>query len=192
MTRVGFICEGFTERKLIESENFKKFLQSIHIEIVDEVINAEGSGNLLPHNIVAYIQRLKSKEAEKIVILTDLDDDICITKTKERIGATDSEIVIVAVKKIESWFLACNSAMQSFLNDKAFHFENPEEELIPFEKIRQLKIEKTGRGFNPGTGGKINLLNNLLRLGLNIQEAAAHSNCPSAKYFIDKLVSIAS
>jgi hypothetical protein len=190
MIKIGFICEGFTERKLLESENFKNFLQSINIEIVNEVINAEGSGNLLPHNIFAYIERLKSKAAEKIIILTDLDDDICITNTKARIGATKNEIIIVAVKKIEAWFLACDSVMQKLLNDEDFQFENPELELNPFETIRQLKIEKTGRGFNKGTGGKINLLNNLLLLGLNITEAASHPNCPSAKYFINKLESI--
>lgn len=190
MIKVGFICEGFTERKLIESENFKNFLQSINIEVVDEVINAEGSGNLLPHNIAAYIKRLKTKAAEKIVILTDLDDDICITNKKKSIPVGENEIVIIAVKKIEAWFLACDSMMQKLLNDENFQFKKPEEILNPFETIRQLKIEKTGRGFNKGSGGKINLLNNLLLAGLNITEAAMHPNCPSAKYFINKLESI--
>jgi hypothetical protein len=52
-------------------------------------------------------------------------------------------------------------------------------------------LEKTGRGFNKNTGGKINLINNLLALGLDITEAAKHPNCPSAKYFIHKLEGIA-
>ncbi|MDI9363949.1 MAG: hypothetical protein QM541_03285 [Flavobacterium sp.] len=63
MVKVGFICEGKTERKLLGSANFKSCLQSINLEQVDEVINAESSGNLLPHNIKVYTEGLKSKGA---------------------------------------------------------------------------------------------------------------------------------
>jgi hypothetical protein len=191
MIKVGFICEGFTERKLLESANFKSYLQSINLEQVDEVINAEGSGNLLPHNIKAYTERLKNKGADIIIILTDLDDDICITKTKNRIKAAENEIIVIAVKKIEAWFLACSSTMQQLLKDDTFQFEFPENEAIPFETIRHLKLAKTGRGFNNGTGGKLNLLNNLLSFNLDIKEAAQHPNCPSAAYFVNKLRQIA-
>ena len=191
MIKVGFICEGYTEQKLLNSSNFKLYLHQLGIDMIEDIINAEGAGNLLPHNILGYIDRLKSKSANKIIILTDLDDDICITNTKKRINASANEIVVIAVKKIESLFLACNSAMQKYLQDDAFYFEFPEKELVPFEKIRQLKLEKTGRGFNKNTGGKINLINNLLALGLDITEAAKHPNCPSAKYFINQLEGLA-
>jgi hypothetical protein len=83
MIKVGFICEGFTEQKLLNSSNFKLYLNQLGIDIIEDIINAEGAGNLLPHNIVGYIDRLKIKSANKIIILTDLDDDICITNTKK-------------------------------------------------------------------------------------------------------------
>ncbi len=187
MIKVGFICEGFTERKLLESDNFKSFLTAVSIEITT-VINAEGSGNLLPHNIGPFIEILESEGSKIIIILTDLDEDACITLTKKRVNARPNDIVIIAVKAIESWFLACTSSMRKILNDANFEFQFPENESNPFETIRQLKFFKTGRGFNKGTGGKLNLLNNLLLLGLNITEAAQHPNCPSAAYFINKLL----
>jgi hypothetical protein len=49
---------------------------------------------------------------------------------------------------------------------------------------------KTGSGIAKGTGGKKKLINILLGLGIDIHQAAAHPNCPSAKYFIDKLSSL--
>jgi hypothetical protein len=189
MIKVGFICEGFTEQKLLESAKFQAFLQSIQIEQVGNIINAEGSGNLLPHNIAGYINSLKEKQADTIIILTDLDEDICITKTKERINVSQEHIVVVAVKQIESWFLACTSCMRVLLKEPGFSFQYPEAEAIPFETLRKLKLEKTGSGVT--ASGKIKLMNILLSLGLDIQEAASHPNCPSAKYFIDKLHQIA-
>lgn len=56
----------------------------------------------LPHNIVGYTERLEKEGARIIVILTDLDDDSCITETRNRISARAQDVVIVAVKKIEA------------------------------------------------------------------------------------------
>ena len=73
-----FICEGNTEQILLQSHSFKSLLTSLNLESLP-VIDAKGAGNLLPHNIAGYINRLESQRAEKIFILTDLDEDICIT-----------------------------------------------------------------------------------------------------------------
>jgi hypothetical protein len=189
MMKVGFICEGLTEQQLVQSIQFQAFLVSIGIETT-RVINADGNGNLLPNNIGSFIEILNGLESEVIIILTDLDKDKCITSTKKRMGATPKNIVIVAVKTIEAWFLACTSTMQQFFSDENFFFEFPENESEPFETIRQLRIVKTNRGFSAGAGGKRKLIYNLLQLGLAIDEAAKHPNCPSAAYFIDKLWSL--
>ena len=50
MVKIGFICEGRTETMILSSMAFRNYCASIGLEITD-VINAEGSGNLLPHNI---------------------------------------------------------------------------------------------------------------------------------------------
>lgn len=151
------------------------------------VINAEGSGNLLPHNIGGYITRLENEGAEAIVILTDLDEDICVNKTKERISARKQDIVVIAVKKIEAWFLACNPAMQNLLADPAFNFPSPENENAPFETINNLLINHTGRGVGKKRAGKIRLVTRLLEKGLDLTQAAAHPNCPSVNYLVHKL-----
>jgi hypothetical protein len=186
MVKVGFICEGQTEQILLQSESFRQLLLSMNIQSLP-VIDAGGAGNLLPHNIDGYIARLEKEGAEFIIILTDLDEEICITKTKERIGARPKDIVVIAVKKIESWFLACGSAMTKLLGLPNFEFTNPEDDKNPFETINQLLHKHTGRGVGKKTAGKIKLVNRMLEHGLDLSTAAAHKNCPSAAYFIKKL-----
>jgi len=186
MVKIGFICEGKTEVIFISSEKFTNFLAGKNIDVID-IVNAGGSGNLLPHNIAQYVQLLEGKGAEKIVILTDLDEDACITVTKQRINAREKDVVVIAVKQIEAWFLACTPTMQKLLNDTDFEFEFPENEANAFETIRTLMIQKTGRGIYKGVGGKIKLAHILLLLGLDISQAASHPNCPSAAYFLDKI-----
>lgn len=186
MVKIGFICEGKTEVLFISSEKFISFLNGNNVQLID-VVNAGGSGNLLPHNITQYLQLLEAKGAEKIFILTDLDEDECITVTKQRINAREKDIVVIAVKQIEAWFLASTQTMQQLLNDDNFTFEFPEKESNAFETIRSLMIQKTGRGIYKGVGGKIKLVHILLSLGLDISQAASHPNCPSAAYFLDKI-----
>ena len=134
-----------------------------------------------------YIDRLENQGAQKIFILTDLDEDICITRTKQRIKARRQDIVIIAVKKIESWFLASSSAIAALIRQPGFIFQSPEGEAQPFETINNLMIHHLGRGAGKGNGGKIKLITRLLEYGLDINQAGSHPNCPSAKYFIDKL-----
>jgi len=161
MIKIGFICEGRTEQILLQSDTFHQLLASLNIESLP-VIDAGGSGNLLPSNILGYIDRLEKGGAKIIVILTDLDEGICITKTKERIGARPTDIVVIAVKMTEAWFLACSPTMEKVLGLKGFNFANPEDDKDPFETINQLLAK----------------------------QAAAHNNCPSAGYFLKKLMEI--
>lgn len=188
--KIGFICEGTTEAILLQSKAFKNLLSTLNLYAVN-VINADGCGNLLPHNIEGYIQSLERAGATKIIILTDLDTDACVTLTKERISARPQDIVIIARKQIEAWFLACTISMQKLLNDASFYFTAPEQELIPFKTIKNLLLNNSGRGLGLGqTGAKIKLVRKLLALNLDIQGAANHPACPSARYFIDKLKSL--
>jgi predicted ATP-dependent endonuclease of OLD family len=186
MVKIGFICEGQTEQILLQCDTFRQLLLSLNVESLP-VINAGGSGNLLPHNIEGYIARLERERAKAIIILTDLDEDLCISKTTKRIGARPKDIVIIAVKKIEAWFLACSPAMEKMLGVAKFDFANPEEDKTRFETINQLLTKHTGRGVGKKAAGKIKLVNRLLDNGLDLSTAAAHKNCPSAAYFIKKL-----
>ena len=188
MTKAGFICEGRTEQIILQSESFTQLLAHLNIVPVN-IINAEGSGNLLPHNISGYIDSLEKQDAQIIIILTDLDKDVCITKTKKRISSRPQDIVIISVKKIEAWFLAETTAMRDLLGEPNFNFEVPENETDPFDVINSLLMEHTGRGIGKSKmkGAKIKLVIRMLEKGFNMQQASSHPNCPSAKYFIDKL-----
>ena len=184
MVRLGFIGEGDTEKIVLESATFQNHLRSLGIDFVEDVINAEGNKNLLPHNIEAHTQTLQDKGATKIVILTDLDEDKCITLTKDRIKPLDCHVTIVSIKEIESWFLADEKAMRTFLKDDDYKIEYPETIVNPFEKIRALRIAKIGRGI----GTKVILANQMINHHhFSILRAAEHPNCASARYFIQKI-----
>lgn len=184
--RIGFICEGKTEKKIIESDRFQQWLQQKNIECLLPVVDAKGNGNLLPHKIEALRQELLGQQVQKIIILTDLDTDSCITLTHQRITERDDQIIIVAVKQIESWFLGDTPTLRSLINDSTFNFNQPEQEANPFQTLQQLILTKTNRG----VGSKSILVSRMLKDGFSIENAA--QNCPSAHYFITKLQTLAS
>ncbi len=189
MVNVGFICEGYTELFILESQAFKNILNQLQLNSVG-IINVEGNGNLLPHNLKSHRENLFIKGASVIFILTDLDKDQCITKTRLRITESENQIIIVAVKQIESWFLSDYTAMNTlFQGDYAFEF--PENEDVPFETIRTKYFEKFRRGL-VGRNEKKRLAQKMLNSGFSIQNAAKHPNCPSANYFLTKLTQCAS
>ncbi len=182
MVKLGFICEGKTERKVLESEKFKALLIKTGIDHIGEVYNAGGSGNLLPERLQEALDLLFSQGAKKIVILTDLDEDVCITLTKKRITTDENRIVIVAVRKIESWFLADSETMSLLLKEK-FEFDLPELESDPFNSLKKIFINK----YNRGIGVKDTFTARMLKYGFSVENAAQHPNCPSAAYFLKKL-----
>jgi hypothetical protein len=182
MVKVGFICEGETEKIIVDSVDFKNILAANNLELVN-AIDATGNGNLLPKNIIPFIESLKDNGAEKIFILTDLDEDACITKTKARINAPETVVVIISVKQIEAWFLA-DSITLSKIFTKEFQFDYPENEISPREKLREIFMNEIGRGFGDG---KPRFAKWIIKEGFSLLNAATHSNCNSAKYFLNKL-----
>lgn len=182
MVKLGFICEGETEKIIIESLAFKEFLSANGLQFL-KAFDATGNGNLLPANIGPMVNNLLEEGADKIFIITDLDEDTCITKTKERINAPEGIIVIVSVKKIEAWFLADSSLLSSVFKEK-FIFQNPQHESDPREVLKKLFVEKTGRGIGDS---KPRFATRMITNGFLIMNAASNPNCASARYFIQKL-----
>ena len=185
MVKIGFICEGETEKIIIESENFRQFLLENNLELVN-ALDATGNGNLLPKNILPFIAILKDDGAEKIFILTDLDTDKYITKTKERINAPDDIVVIISVQQIEAWFLADSFTLSSIFKSD-YVFDYPEKEIYPREKLREIFIEKTGRGIMES---KPSFAKWIIKEGFSVLYATEHYCCDSVKYFIEKLISL--
>ena len=183
---VGFICEGETEKLLVESTRFQQLLASYRLACVG-VIDATGCDNLLPHRVEVFRSILIDKGAEKVIILTDLDEDQCLTLTKNRITHRPDQVICVAVKKIEAWWLADTLTLSRLLGKKDYKFKFPERESNPFEVIRSLVSQHTGNRIDTS---KIKLANKLLNLGFSLESAAQHPRCPSARYLLDKLRSL--
>lgn len=188
MVKIGFIVEGATEKKILESPAFRQYLTSLNLSYIPEVIDAKGNGKLLPEYLPGHIQMLKDKGANKIIILTDLDADVCITATKGRIGAPADCIVIVSVKMIESWFIADTITMRHLLGDPGYTCVNPETIVDPYEEIRQTMLRRTGRGM--GGKSKLFMAARFIKSGFTAVKASNHPNCTSAKYFVSKLESL--
>lgn len=182
MVKLGFICEGETEKIIIESVAFRQFLLANNFDFV-KAFDATGNGNLLPDNISPMLDNLLDEGVEKIFLLTDLDEDACITKTKKRINAPEGIFVIVSVKKIEAWFLSDSQTLSSIFKEN-FLFQNPEKESDPRQIIKELFIQKTGRGIGDS---KPRFAARMVNNGFSVINAAQHPNCDSAKYFIQKL-----
>lgn len=184
MVKIGFIVEGDTEKILFSSTAFQNYLTSINVNYIPQIINAEGNGNLLPHNIREFTQTLIDKGAEKIFVITDLDTDECITKTKERIQPSEIHQCIISKKAIESWFLADTQTIRKFLKSEDFICQNPEIFDNPFEEIKSQRIALNNRGI----GDKKILVKNLLNLGLSFENIISNENCSTAQYFHNKLI----
>lgn len=187
MVNVGFICEGDTEVKIVKSDAFQLLLAQLSLRCIFPIEDADGNGNLLPHNILPKRSTLEKAGADTIFILTDLDSDSSIVNTRERIGEYPNQQIIVAVQEAEAWFLADSSTLSMLLR-KSIYFDYPEQEVEPFETIRQLFLEETGRG----VGTKPILTRRMLKYGFTIENAAQHPNCSSATYFLTKLQTLAS
>lgn len=187
MVKIGFICEGDTEVKVVKSTEFQYWLGQIGLTCVLPIEDARGNGNLLPDNIDTQRKTLFNAGAEAILILTDLDQEPSVDAVRQRIGSHADQHIAISVKQLEAWFLADSQTLGTLLGEPVT-IELPEEEDKPFETIRQLFLTKTGRG----VGTKPMLARRMLKYGFSIERAAEHPNCPSARYFLNKLQTLAS
>jgi hypothetical protein len=190
MVRVGFIVEGDTEKIIVESDSFRAWAKDNGIEICSPVINAKGGGNLLPQNILPSVAQLRLANAKHIVILTDLDEAPDTECVKTRIGAEHTDLIFVAVKAIEAWFLADTAALNKWLKlDDVF--ENAPEATpgMPWERLKVLAAEKGSRG--PGNNKPLFAMKMCKQYGFLVAHAAIYANCPSAALFHHAILRLA-
>jgi hypothetical protein len=187
MVKLGFIVEGASEKAILKSSMFRSMLANLKLDYVENVIDAKGNGKLLPELIQDHVEYLESEGATQILILTDQEDAPCITSVKARINPEGKHIVVVAAKAIEAWLLADSKAISTYFG-KNFKCDYPESFEKPFQHIKTEKLKLTNRGVND----KGQLCSRILASGLSLEAAAAHPNCPSAKYFLDKLTALSS
>jgi len=193
VVKIGFVVEGDSEKLFIESDNFRNWAVQYQIEIVMPVINAGGGGNLCPRNIEKYIEAcLSQTKPDKLVILTDLECDPCITQVKQRIDNERVTKIFIARKAIEAWFLADTEAMRSWLENPEFSENFPEQTVkMPWERLREVGKTYHKRKRGVGDSKPIFVRKLINTFHFSIERAAAHPQCQSAKYFLEKLKEIA-
>lgn len=188
MKKVGFICEGETEVSLLGSDMVKDLLDEMNIESVGE-FDAGGRSKLInkDEDVEKKFQILSDKAAEKIFVLSDLEDDPCIRYYKERLFNYSAMAAnIVAVKAIEAWLLSDSKTLSVLLKGR-FHYDMPENtDILPLNRLQEIFLEKTRRGLGIGYK-KPRTMKRFIRNGFTLDEAAKHPNCSSVKYFLKKL-----
>lgn len=191
MVKVGFVVEGDCEKLLLESTSFRDWAQKHGIEVCFPIINARGGGNLCPQQLGGFVEACMTQaQPEKIVVLTDLECDPCVTRTKQRIGTDGIDQICVAKKALESWFLADTLALQTWLGlpdieEADPELQNEEAAKMPWQHLKDLSQRHNVRG--PGANKLIFTKRMLSKYGFSLENAAAHPNCPSAGYFLKKL-----
>jgi hypothetical protein len=188
MVKLGFIVEGDTEALILKSAAFKTFLISLGLQLAADPINVKERTNLMPDKIESDVATLMDLGSNTIFLFTDLDEDKCITLTKNRIDPNQQHTTIIGVKEIESWFLADTNSLRAFLKSNDLFIENPESVNKPSDHINSLRSSYRGRKAR----SKVVLANEILSNGFTIESAAQHPNCSSARYFIQKLEEAAS
>lgn len=75
MVTVGFVVEGPSDKKLVESESFQAWLrEECGLDLVPPVVDAGGNGEMCSRKINDYIKDLRvAANPDKVVVLADLD-----------------------------------------------------------------------------------------------------------------------
>lgn len=181
--KVGFIVEGGSEKVIVESTQFRDFLDGKGYELVTPVIDAKGGGNLLPQNIESFVARFDVEEVDHIFVLTDLENEPSVDAVRQRIQNESIQFSFVAVKALEAWYLADSAAMNSWLDDSDFHEAQPEQtQAMPWDRLKEIATERGKRG----PGQKISFAKKITKHhGFSLVHAAQHQNCPSATELVD-------
>ena len=197
MVKVGFLIEGDTERVIVQSEAFQDLCKSLGIEVIRSVFpphKKERGKDIFknPEKIASFINILSDMGASVIFCIRDLEDLPNISIAKDEIASMDKRITkIIVVRKIESWFLADIVTIEKYFNNAVTsqfpEVQFPELLFKPDEKLKEVSVAtRNGKGI----GDKLLFAKSLVRNGFSIQRAAAHPNCPSATYFLNKLSNI--
>ncbi len=189
MVRVGFIVEGGSEKIILKSIEFQTYLRTQQIEQVGDVIDIDGKGNLKASSqrMNTQIQLLRDAGATWIVVLRDMDNAPSFSIVKTEVYQAADTVTCIAVQALEAWFLADSQTLHN-LFQTSFEHPNPEAVVNPVGELNTLRKQYTSRGI----GDKKAFARTMLSCGFTIERAAAHENCPSARYFLTKLKTLAS
>lgn len=184
MIKVGVLVEGRSDQKLIESSSFKNFFRKCKIKVVS-TIPANGYGNLKAHKVKALIETLERlpDRPDKIILLADMNGAPCYTKRKKDFKHKGINLIIIAKQSIESWLLADTNTMRKRTGNKQFYEPTPENP----DRGAWAKLQNALQQHHKKDKSKTKVAMGFVKCGFDIERAAKHKNCPSARYFVDKL-----
>ena len=133
--------------------------------------------------------RKRSANLDRLVVLADLDPSEtvpCITERKNRVDSEAIDLVVIARKAIESWFLADTRAMRSWTNDESYCETHPEATPnMPWDRMKEVGPVRRGRS-------KVLFAKRLItEHGFDVVQAAKHPQCPTARYFVERVSALA-
>jgi hypothetical protein len=194
MIRVGFIVEGDSERIVYESEDFQNLLKRLNLTSVGVISPQTRTKFFDPEQLKMYYENMLKNKPDKVFIIIDKENETeCLSKIKNSICCIDqqNQINIIQVITLESWFLADSVALSSAFK-RNYKFETPEKtDGHPFDELQREFIVNTDRGLGlkESTLPARKMVN---KYKFSVENAAKHPNCPSAKYFLDKLSELSS
>lgn len=185
--RIGFIYDGETEEVIIKSEMFDNYLASIGLRSVGEF-------KYKSKKLSAYSDILINKGAEKVIIITDMEQSPCFSEVFERYdeeNLNEYHKIIVVKRMGEAWLMADTDTLKGILRigrHRSFNENNnPEAEIDPHHKINELLSRHTNRAGNKKKAVKFTskplLAKKFLDNGFTIEAAVSHPQCMSIKYF---------
>ena len=184
---LGFIVDGPSDKIVVESDSFSRWLDDRGMRRRDPVVVVGGQMRGGGIGGLSRLLRKQGGDIDYVVQLTDLDPDAsvpCISARRAFVESPEVDLVVVAKKAIESWFLADSVAMRDWTRDRGYFEMEPEKTArMPWERLKEIGVS-LGRG----PGSKVSFSKRIVRRhGFSITGAAAHPKCPSAQYFVERL-----
>ncbi len=183
MVKVGFIVDGETEMKLFNSSEIKKQLEDSFDLKIEGVVKYSGA-----NSIKNETEDFLNKETNIVVIvLKDLEQLPDVNTLKKQIENNDKltkdNILVVANKMIEAWFLADTQTLKN-INSKLLKVKNPEAYTDPKSELKR-RLQQVNKNYRKLT--EVTTANLFIRNGFSFENAAEHEQCHSAKKFVEVL-----
>jgi len=167
----GLIVEGKRDKIA-----YKSFIDKLGYK--PNIIQAGGNDNLV-NNVESYAELLRDHGCRKIVALKDLDINKLKDIQQKCIGFPSDIKLVVAVKEMESWLLADESALKKQFQKPNFKpYLNPENIDDPKKELEDLYKRHKKKFIS-----RIEIPNIVQKINLNI----LRKKCPSFQDFENNL-----
>lgn len=190
MVKVGFVVEGPSEKRLVDSAHFQALCVRYGVEICKPIIVVKGVGNG-GRDLTGFIRDCHNQaKPEKVLVLVDADDAPCFQSRKATLGGIETaDAVVLAKRTLEAWFMADMEAFSRWAQ-RQICIPFPEQEAKNIDFLKKLAKELGIRGADNHQLFARTMISP--KIDFSIERAAQHPHCPSAAYFLRALARLAS